>query len=108
VTRRTRSLLIAAACSPFVIAAGWFLFIWRGANETILGLMALAMAIMVARLSLTGWLETREDRRRHRLGLCAFCGFDLRASTQRCPECGRAIPPPDIKYPGEAEATAKR
>jgi hypothetical protein len=51
---------------------------------------ALCCAILPA-----GWLA-REVRRRHlcryRLshGLCLGCGYDLRATADRCPECGAA------------------
>jgi predicted amidophosphoribosyltransferase len=39
------------------------------------------------------WLNgLRKTRRAKRLGLCPSCGYDLRASPERCPECGVTVP----------------
>jgi hypothetical protein len=46
-------------------------------------LTAVLPAVWVVR-----WLR---GRRRGRGGLCPACGYDLRATPGRCPECGRAV-----------------
>lgn len=49
-------------------------------------LPALWLLLFYARRSRT----TREESRRAR-GLCPACAYDLRASTERCPECGALV-----------------
>ena len=54
----------------------------------------LPLWLVIAPLAITSLLLQRRARRLHRLriaGLCPACGYDLRATPQRCPECG-ALP----------------
>jgi len=54
----------------------------------VVGVRLLPLATVTAVLPLV-WLR-REIRRRRRIkaGHCLSCGYDLRASPERCPECG--------------------
>jgi hypothetical protein len=51
---------------------------------------ALAPTISVMRLA----MRISRRRRRRRQGRCLNCNYDLRASTEKCPECGTPIPSP--------------
>ena len=55
---------------------------------------AAACALGFGPLSWLAVLALRWARRpRPRAGCCRVCGYDLRASPERCPECGTAVTP---------------
>ena len=57
-----------------------------GLNHILLPLYLLFLLFAI--LPAHGLLLIRRLRARLRSGLCVKCGFDLRASKDRCPECG--------------------
>ena len=79
---------------------------WRGrwlqfglrAGPLVGGSVAAAWLILLA----AGW-RGRRERRRLATARCVKCGYDLRATPDRCPECGTPVAPP-AEVPAAAPA----
>ena len=61
------------------------------ATEFVLGVIAWVSGIGIPVLCVVMWIRYKERRRRWDHDLCPICGYDLRASEGRCPECGERI-----------------
>ena len=81
---RRRKVPFVAVC-VFVCAAN--LALGRPAAQA-----ALFISGLLGLIGCFVWQRRRENRAetRKRMGLCRHCGYDLRASPGRCPECGAA------------------
>ncbi|HEX2971639.1 MAG TPA: hypothetical protein VHP11_04870 [Tepidisphaeraceae bacterium] len=72
-----------------VLQRNWFIGIPQGC------------IVLLSSLPPAVWILRYWRRQPKQLGLCPACGYDLRASRDRCPECGTSIP--SAPYP---EATS--
>ena len=67
-------------------------FWWiRGGRLQWCGISLWMPAVLCAILPCYNLLPFHRRRKRKKLGLCVKCGYDLRGSEDRCPECGTAF-----------------
>jgi hypothetical protein len=90
-TRRRRELpparvyLVFLGALAFFGLIAWFLSLL---GPILMGILILALAIPVAQLT----IRDARSRRWRNAGLCPGCGYDIRATPERCPECGLDFP----------------
>ena len=73
------------------MAGLWGFIYHRDARSLVVGAPHWAVCLLLAAPVVgIGWARTR--RRARGAGLCPACGYDLRATPDRCPECGAAGP----------------
>lgn len=97
-TPRRRDVPVVLVAIVFVGLVGWLVTVPLG----VIGWVFVGPPLLMVAERLYGELRKgrlAERLERFRTGRCTRCGYDLRASPERCPECGRLRERPDGPLP---------
>jgi len=90
----------------FVGPIGWGTWVRPGSTQWVL-LFPLWLIVSVLAILPIVWVYRRTlGDRTNRTGICSTCGYDLRATPDRCPECGTAVTP-TAQAPPPAASSAR-
>ena len=87
---RSRTILLVLGLTCIGAAISFLVTFWSGERFDARPIYLTPLFFLVF-LSIGAWRSQRRarERERERNGLCRTCGYDLRATPHRCPECGR-------------------
>jgi hypothetical protein len=95
-TRHQRRAIIAVPLALWFAALAWALIDRRPEVEDVQRwIRYLGLVILIPGGIWVRWSEHKQrvwNKRFHR-GHCLGCGYDLRSTPDRCPECGRSVHP---------------
>ena len=75
----------------FAALALWLGSVFPNASTAVGVAFVTLLGFLLARWTYRGFQNTRRWRQHN--GLCVACGYDLRATPERCPECGGVTQP---------------
>jgi hypothetical protein len=92
--------VVETAAIVYCLSAGVWLYCDWFASGSVVGSVALTICLIAVPFWLPAQIRAQRREKRQRLGRCGQCGYDLRATPDRCPECGTIPTTKEASLPG--------